>query len=177
MRAIDRLQDTPAQIISGVGETLVQTPLAVALLGDQTAYDGLARSTVYRWFTDPSSRRIYPEDDHLLRGRMFTADLRTAYARDGAGSRAEELVNALLGASEEFAELWAEHEVGLRHSEQKRIQNAEVGILELHCQVLYDVEQSQGLLVFTAVPGSESHEKLQLLSVIGAQQLDTSRGS
>lgn len=28
------------------------------------------------------------------------------------------------------------------------------------------------LLVYTAVPGSESHEKLQLLSVIGAQSLN-----
>ncbi|WP_425880961.1 hypothetical protein [Micromonospora sp. DT41] len=32
-----------------------------------------------------------------------------------------------------------------------------------------DPDQSQTLLVFTAVPGSESDEKLRLLSVIGAQ--------
>lgn len=41
----------------------------------------------------------------------------------------------------------------------------------MHCQTLYDAEQSQGLLVFTATPGTESHEKLRLLSVIGTQEL------
>ena len=40
--------------------------------------------------------------------------------------------------------------------------------MELHCQTLLDPEQSHLLLVYTAVPGSESYEKLQLLSVIGA---------
>ena len=44
----------------------------------------------------------------------------------------------------------------------------EVGALELHCQTLLDPDQSHPLLVYTAVPGSESYEKLQLLSVIGA---------
>ena len=44
-------------------------------------------------------------------------------------------------------------------------------MLELHCQVLLDPDQSQALLVFTAVPGSESYQKLQLLSVIGDQRI------
>ena len=34
-------------------------------------------------------------------------------------------------------------------------------------EVLLEPEQSHLLLVYTAVPGSESYEKLQLLSVIG----------
>ncbi|MGF7234955.1 MAG: helix-turn-helix transcriptional regulator [Frankia sp.] len=168
MRVLDRLVDTPAEVISGVAETLVQTRLAVALFGDETRYTGLERSAVYRWFTNPESRRIYPDNTHPLHSRTYTADLRAAYARDGAGSRAEDIVTALLDTSVEFAALWATHEVGLRRSELKIIQHPEVGALELHCQMLLDVEQSQALLVFTAIPGTESYEKLQLLSVIGA---------
>jgi hypothetical protein len=38
--------------------------------------------------------------------------------------------------------------------------------------MLFDFDQSQALLVFTATPGSESYEKLQLLSVIGEQRLN-----
>lgn len=34
-----------------------------------------------------------------------------------------------------------------------------------------DPEQSHIVLVYTAVPGSESHKKLQLLSVIGPQHV------
>ncbi|WP_324267937.1 hypothetical protein [Saccharopolyspora mangrovi] len=39
------------------------------------------------------------------------------------------------------------------------------------CQTLLDPDQSHSLLVYTAVPGSESHEKLQLLSVLGSTTL------
>ena len=41
-------------------------------------------------------------------------------------------------------------------------------MLELNCQSLLDPDQSHCLLVYTAVPGSESYEKLQLLAVIGS---------
>src|SRR6201996_3826580 len=50
-RLLDRLPDTPAQVMGQAGTTLRQTPPAVALLGDETAYRGLARSAGYRWFT------------------------------------------------------------------------------------------------------------------------------
>ena len=40
--------------------------------------------------------------------------------------------------------------------------------MELQCQTLVDPDQSQTLLVLTAAPGTESYEKLQLLSVIGS---------
>jgi hypothetical protein len=39
--------------------------------------------------------------------------------------------------------------------------------------MLLDPDQSQSLLVFTATTGTEDHEKLQLLSVIGGQRLST----
>ncbi len=60
LRVLDRLDDTPAVIISDLGETLVQNRMAAALLGDNTGYTGLARSGIYRWFTDPAERLLYP---------------------------------------------------------------------------------------------------------------------
>jgi transcriptional regulator with XRE-family HTH domain len=167
MRILDRLDDTPAQVITSLGETLIQTRPALALVGDETGYDGLARSSFYRWFTDPRARRIYPEADHEWHSRMFTSDLRTAYSRQGAGSRAARIVEALLARSEEFAGRWSAHEIGLRRNDLKRIQHPELGLLDLHCQVLFDPDQAQALLVFTATPGSESHGKLQLLAAVG----------
>jgi hypothetical protein len=71
--------------------------------------------------------------------------------------------------SAEFRGLWDQHEVGIRPQDVKRLVHPEVGLLELHCQTLLDTEQSHLLFVYTAVPGSESYEKLQLLSVIGPQ--------
>jgi hypothetical protein len=87
--------------------------------------------------------------------------------RRGPGSRAARLVE-LLDADQEFRALWQEHEVGIRPKEIKRYQHPVVGLLELSCQVLLDPEQSHSLLVYTATPGSESHEKLQLLAVVGS---------
>jgi hypothetical protein len=55
----------------------------------------------------------------------------------------------------------------VRPPDTKRFLHPSVGHLELTCQTLLDPEQSHRLLVYTAVPGSESHEKLQLLAVIG----------
>jgi transcriptional regulator with XRE-family HTH domain len=171
MRILDRLADTPAQVMGSLGETLRQTPPAVALLGDDSRWTGPARSAVYRWYTDPESRRIYPEEDHELHGRIYTAQLRLAYTRAGRGSRAAALVDALLAASPDFAAVWGTHDISAVFQDQKRLLHPELGLLELHCQTLVDPDQSQTLLVFTAVPGSASYEKLQLLSVIGDQRL------
>jgi len=44
-------------------------------------------------------------------------------------------------------------------------------MIEVYGQTLLDPDQSQALLIFTASPGTESYEKMQLLSVIGAQRL------
>lgn len=173
MRVLDRL-DTPAQVISDLGETLVQNPFAVALLGNQTVYTGPARSVVYRWFTDPSERDIYPEADHDRHARMYVAALRGAVARGGDDDpRARELADRLLAESAEFAGLWAEHEVGFRTSDRKRMVHPRVGIIELDCQTLVAEDQAQVLLVYTATPGTEDHEKLQLLSIIGDQRFST----
>ncbi|RIV36044.1 helix-turn-helix transcriptional regulator [Micromonospora radicis] len=166
MRVFDGLGDVAAQVVSDLGETLAQTRLASALLGDETGHTGLARSLHYRWFTDPDSRRIHAEEDHPRQSRLIASDLHRAYTRDGRGSRAAEIVDALLAASPEFARLWREHPVTGPYCAPKRIRHPQVGLLELHCQVLVDPDQSQLLQVFTATPGSDSHEKLQLLSVV-----------
>ncbi len=171
MRILDRLADTPAQVMSSLGETLRQTRPAVALLGDESRWTGPARSMVYRWFTEPAARLRYPVEDHPLHGRVFTAQLRRLYTREGPGSRAAALVDALLTASPEFAAVWAEHDISTMYQDRKRIVHPELGLLEVHCQTLVDPDQSQTLLVFTAVPGTESYEKLRLLSVIGDQRL------
>jgi transcriptional regulator with XRE-family HTH domain len=171
MRILDRLADTPAQVMSSLGETLLQTRPAVALMGDDSRWTGMARSMVYRWFTEPAARLIYPEEDHELHGRVFTAQLRVAATREGPGSRAAAVVTALLAASPDFTKIWAEHDISALYRDQKRISHPQLGLIELHCQTLVDPDQSQVLLVFTAVPGTESYEKLQLLSVVGDQRL------
>jgi transcriptional regulator with XRE-family HTH domain len=171
LRIFDRLQDTPAEIVTELGETLRQTPLGVALTGDLTRYSGPARSLGYRWFTDPAARQRYASSEHDFLGRMFASGLRSVATLRGPGSRAAELVELLLADNAEFRAIWDQHEVGIRPHEVKNFVHPELGALELNCQSLLDPSQSHSLLVYTASPGSESYEKLQLLSVIGTQAL------
>jgi len=171
LRILDRLHDTPAEIVTELGETLRQTPMGVALMGDASWYTGPARSLGYRWFADPAVRAPYPREEQHLMSRVYASGLRELITLRGQGSRAAHLADLLLARSEEFRVLWENQEVGVRPPEVKRFDHPEVGSLELNCQTLLDPEQSHLLLVYTAAPGSDSYEKLQLLSVIGSQTL------
>ncbi|MCX4774797.1 hypothetical protein [Streptomyces sp. NBC_01285] len=76
----------------------------------------------------------------------------------------------LRAESEEFAAPWKAHGTGVRREgDRRRIQHPDFGVLELQCQVLHDANQAQALLLCTATPGSKSHDKLQLLSVVGGR--------
>jgi hypothetical protein len=149
--------------MSALGETLVQTPPARALLGDETGFEGLSRSILYRWFTDAEARRVYPVEDHPTIGRSFVAGARVAYVRDGATSRAAQVIDSLLERSPEFVQQWEHHDVDQSHELNKRIVHPRLGVLDLQCQVLHDVAQLHTLLVFTADPASPSHAKLAAL--------------
>lgn len=170
LRVLDRLDDTPAMVLSRLGETLVANRLAQAIFGDHTARTGLARSDIYRWFTEPGARLIYPPGDRDRQSRALVANLRAAYGVLGENSPAGRMVAALNAASEEFAGLWARHEVARRFEDHKTLVHPELGPIEVDCQVLFTQDESQVLIVLTAPPRSEAAEKIRLLGVVGAQR-------
>jgi transcriptional regulator with XRE-family HTH domain len=169
---MDRLTTTPAQVITDLHVTLVQNPLAVALLGDQTRHRGLAASFVHRWFLDPDARSLYPEADHDHQSRSFVADLRAAVARrDGRDSESARLVAELLDRSPEFTELWDRHDVAVRRAERKRIVHPTLGTIEVNCLNLFSEDGRQRLLWFTPAIGTDAVEQLELLGAVGTQDL------
>ncbi|MER6302005.1 helix-turn-helix transcriptional regulator [Kitasatospora sp. NPDC001539] len=173
---LTRLTSTPAQVITDLHVTLVQNPLAVALLGDQSGFRGREASFVHRWFTDADARRLYPEADHDAQSRTFVADLRAAAARrDAKDPEARELIAELTARSAEFAALWARHEVAVRRSDRKRINHPALGTLEVDCLNLFSEDGRQRLLWFTPALGTDSADKLDLLAVIGSQLTDAPR--
>jgi transcriptional regulator with XRE-family HTH domain len=171
LRILDRLEDTPATVMNRLTETLRQTRSHVAFAGDHSHHTGRERSAIYRWFATDGERDLYHPSGWDGHSRTLASMLRSVYAVDGPDSRAGALVRTLLSTSTEFRRVWDKHEAGFMHTNVKRFLHPAVGTLDLHCQVLHDSDQQQTLLVFTATPGSESHEKLELLSVIGSQSL------
>lgn len=173
MRVLDRLHDTPALVLTDMADTLAMTPVATALLGDQSRYTGLARSAYYRWFTDPAERLAYPEEDHPRHSRTQAARLRAALTAGSDRPRAARIVAELQERSPEFLRVWERQEVAQRYDESKTIVHPELGRIEVEGQVLFTDNRAQTLVVLTTRPGTESHSKLELLSVIGNQQLTT----
>lgn len=171
LRVLDRLTDTPALILSAIGETLVQNDPARALFGDVSQFVGLERSNIYRWFVHPEQERWrYPEADRDRQSRAQVASLRAAQGALGPESRAGALSRELLRRSPEFALLWEAHEVGHRFEDHKVLIHPELGAIEVDCQALFTEDESQVLLVLTAPPRSDAASKLELLAVLGTQQ-------
>lgn len=168
MRVLDLL-DTPAQVVSDIGVTLRQNPLAEALLGVETEYTGPERSVYYRWFTDDGARGRVPAADRDGWSRRYVASLRATASRDADDAEARELVETLRRRSAEFSRLWDEHEVGVAAETHKRIAHPAVGVIELDCQILTAENQTERLVVFTASPGTEDAARLALLGVIGRE--------
>ncbi|NEB75620.1 helix-turn-helix domain-containing protein [Streptomyces sp. SID14478] len=166
---LDRLHDVPAQVISDWGEVLAQNTMAVALSGDCTG-----ENMIRRYFTESAVRSLIPAEDYEKHGRAHVAGLRAVVAArpDDPGPAA--LVAELLGSSEEFAALWALHEVAVRRASTKRFVHPVVGVLDLDCEVLLSDDGGQRLVVHSARPGTDTYERLELLRVIGLQDFTPS---
>ncbi|MEV7809212.1 helix-turn-helix transcriptional regulator [Streptomyces flaveolus] len=174
---LQRLTSTPAQVITDLHVTLVQNPLAVALLGDQSRFQGARASFIHRWFTDPKARQLYPEADHEAQSRAFVADLRAAAARrDAKDVEARSMIGVLLDISSEFAALWADHDVAFRRDDRKRLNHPTLGLIEVNCLTLFSEDGRQRLLWFTPAVGTDSAGLLDLLTVVGTQEfVDSTR--
>ncbi|MFD3811234.1 helix-turn-helix transcriptional regulator [Rhodococcus sp. NPDC058639] len=172
---LDRLEDTPARIMTDLHEPLAQNRLGATLLGplSEVRTRPYGSSFVYVWFTRPEARSLYPVEDHPRHSRDFVADLRAVAARRG-DPEIHDMITELRGRSEEFAALWAERDVALRRHATKRLVHPTVGVIELDCHTLFSEDGCQRLLWLAARPGSPAAGQLALLAVVGTQRLPAS---
>jgi transcriptional regulator with XRE-family HTH domain len=168
---LDRLHDTPAQVVTDCGDVLAQNALARALSGDAFVRSPRERNLLRRFFLDPTARDLFPPEDLPDHARAHVANLRAVAAARPDDPEPAALVAELRSSSEEFARLWDEHEVAVRRASTKRFRHPLVGLLELDCEVLLSHEHHHLLIVHTARPGTESYERLQLLRVVGLQDM------
>lgn len=161
-------------MVSDRGDILAQNAMARALHGDVSTRPEAEHNIVWRYFTDPTARELFPAEDRDHAGRAAVADLRATLARRPDDARLAGLVRRLRARSEEFSALWDAHHVAVRRTDVKRFLHPVVGLLELDCEVLLNPEHDQRLIVYTARPGSRSYERLELLRVVG---LRTSPGT
>ena len=170
LQILDRIGDLPAFVIDDLGRTVVQNAMSATVSGDALAFSGQQRSYIWRWFTVPAQRDRFPVEDWPIHSRSHVADLRATHGRRRGDADVETLVADLLAASREFAQLWETHEVAVRRSEQKRILHPEVGLLDFLCETMTGVS-GESLVVLYPRPGTDTRAKLDLLRVIGTQDL------
>ena len=165
---LDRLVDAPAQVISDSGQTLARNAMAEALFG-APALPGRAGNGYWRMFGDPNARQVVTEQERSAIVAGHVADLRATHARRPHDEEVNALIRDLHEASAEFRELWARHDVAVRRSAAKTIMHPDIGPLALDCEVLLTASGEQSLVLYTARPGTDAAEKLELLRVLGRE--------
>ncbi|MFD4632155.1 helix-turn-helix transcriptional regulator [Streptomyces sp. NPDC058284] len=171
---LDRLPGAAAVVLSATYEVIAWNPLATALMEDFSALPRPARNLIRRTFLAPyrHGRRLYGVTDADEFARTSAQHLRTAAARYPDDPEVTGLVEELLNGSEEFAHLWAAHDVTDRPTLCKTFEHPLVGPVTLRCDVLDITDRDQRVVVYTAAPGSPSEEAMRLLSVVGTQTMN-----
>jgi transcriptional regulator with XRE-family HTH domain len=171
LHLLDRLDDTPAMVCDAIYDVLAWNAMAAALITDFATVPVAERNVIWRFFTNPAARDRYDADDAASFARQAVADLRAAAARYPHDPGVRRLIDRLTAASADFRARWAEQEVDVVRSTSKRILHPEVGRLDLDCEALHDPRVDQWIILYTAAPGTPSHDALRLLKVVGTQDL------
>lgn len=167
LRLLDTMT-TPTMVVGRFLDVLAWNPLAGALLGGFTRLPQTERNLLMLL--------LHPEADQTCPDRAatvaeLTGMLRRQIAADPGHPRGVELVGELAVRSDEFATLWARHDVEEATRGRMRVHHPMVGELNLDWDA-YPVPGAPGpvLITYTAEAGSPDDERLRLLATL----LDTS---
>jgi transcriptional regulator with XRE-family HTH domain len=170
-RMVDRLADTPVGIFSAVWTIIQWNEMWSALQGDPSEWKGKNRNLVWRHFAGDGARVRHGGEAQEAYERELVADLRLATIKYPHDRELEALVDSLRVESTTFDSLWDRFEAIPRSSSSKTTTHPSVGDITLDCEVLSVIGSDLRIIVFTATPGTRDAANLDLLSVIGVQEL------
>lgn len=150
---LDRFGVLPAYVTTDLQIVLAQNPAATELHGPMPDSRSLTSSYVYRWFTDPTVRAQFDDDDHEAEAQALVADLRAGIARRNANDPdAATLVKTLRAASPWFSRVWDRQDVAIRRVESKRLRHPHRGATLYECYALLSEDGSQRLIWYVPAP-------------------------
>ncbi|MEV7618428.1 helix-turn-helix transcriptional regulator [Streptomyces sp. NPDC089799] len=167
---LDQLGPIPASVQNSRYDILAYNATYGQLLGDLDAHPPEDRNCMWLAFTDPEWRASVVD----LPGtqRTMAAKFRAAMAEHLAEPAWKTLLARLEGASPEFREVWARHEVVGQGAKAKYIRNARVGLLYLEHTNLWLGPGAGGPRLVTYVPlDAETRERLadlEALATVGS---------
>ncbi|NEA40725.1 helix-turn-helix transcriptional regulator [Streptomyces sp. SID11385] len=166
---VDSMTMAPAFIRSGRLDIVASNALCGALYAPMfasgtTGERGCANFARY-FFLDPGSRDFFV--DWPEGARATVAVLRAEAGREPGDRALRELIGELSTRSPDFRDMWARHDVRVRHEGTKRLEHPDVGRLEMTFRHL-DLPLSRGavhdLIIYAAEPGTPSADRLAVLA-------------
>lgn len=167
-QALDAITGGPAFVRNGRMDILATNPLGRAFYDH--VLDGPGRGNLARFqFLDERAREFYPEWEAAA--DVTVAILRTGAGRDPHDRRLHDLVGELSTLSDEFRLRWGAHNVRRHGAGTKLFHHHLVGDLTLTYEGLeLTAEPGLSFLIYTADPGSDSQQRLDLLASWAAGQ-------
>ncbi len=127
-------------------------------------------------FLSPNAPEFFVDWDTIAHDAV--AILRAAAGRDPYDKRLTDLIGELSTRSDEFRVRWAAHNVKFHRTGTKRFHHPLVGDLTLTFEALeLAADPGQRLNIYTAEPGSPSHDALNLLAAWTTKAMDAQVGS
>jgi hypothetical protein len=168
---VNRLEDAAVTVLDATYQVVAWNALATALLGDFSAMAPRDRNLFRRRFLmlDPNAP-LHRTSHHVEFGLLAASHLRSAPARYPDDPEIQALIAEALAGRTGFAEIWATHDVEVQRSLTKTMWHPVVGELELDCESWWPSSLS-GVIIHSAQPGSPSCQALQLLKVVGTQDM------
>jgi transcriptional regulator with XRE-family HTH domain len=162
-RVLDSLVDAPAAVRNARLDVLATNRLGEAFYAPLFE-DPLRPVNSARFlFLNPRAKEFFVDWDTIASDAVGI--LRAEAGRDPYDKRLSDLIGELATRSEEFRVRWAAHNVKLHRTGVKRFHHPVVGELTLDFESLeLPSDPGQRMLVYSAEPGSPSHQALQLLA-------------
>ena len=162
-RLIDSMIGVPAFVLNGRRDILAANELGRALYAPIYAELTDPPNTARFTFLNPAAKEFFPDWGTVATDTV--AGLRTEAGRDPYDRDLTDLVGELSTRSEEFRVRWADHNVRFHITGRKVLHHPTVGDLDLPFEFLpLPGDPGQGLLTYTAEPGSQSQHALDLLA-------------
>ncbi|MCS7476875.1 helix-turn-helix domain-containing protein [Umezawaea endophytica] len=172
-RMVDRFRNAPVAVAvhTAIYELVLWNPLWAALFGDPSSQTRLERNVAWQYFEGSIPVTHTPEDDEAY-ARDLVGHLRSASGRYPDDPDLPRLIDRLTRTSPDFARRWKAGTVGELRSSRKTVHTTVVGDIVVDCDTFTGGPGDQTIVMMTAAPGSEDERKLDLLRVVGLQDLE-----
>jgi transcriptional regulator with XRE-family HTH domain len=162
-QTIDAMSTVPVFIQNGRLDAIATNRLGATLFSEMLDGARPPANAARFIFLEPRAQAFYREWE--AQARQIVAVLRAEAGRSPYDRELTDLVGELSTRSDLFRRLWGAHDVREHRTGLKLVHHPVVGDLDLTFQAM-DLASDRGLqmIVFSAEPGSPTHERLQLLA-------------